>query len=384
MSLLWPSGGGSQQCSEGRTYSDAIISPNPETIRIMRVSQTFSVGDCTAACCDLPTCDLAWWFEGSCYLVSCMHPENCEPRTTGPIRSYLTFVSRPVQRPGQLLDYGDMMLGRGSPSGAWGDSLEDLRKDLPFLGKDKDGGPEETAEYSDEYKELDRGLLPPSNQPDPRGSAEYPDWSLLPSGEAGFNASGTGDRSAASAEKLQDPTPHPLDQEPLQALNESTWSPMPRHSAMSSVWPSSVAALPTEEGLEGEETLQLQEPASNSSGKEVRCAEVGEEGTQGQALPHSLRLQERKEVSPKGASSGRRHRKNVCQSLTGNSSVLCPCFLLQAGSWERAQSFLWSSTYECRLGTLIRSLCHHPALSSRKEGTDTIHECSHPSDLTST
>nr|XP_034366498.1 dyslexia-associated protein KIAA0319 homolog isoform X2 [Arvicanthis niloticus] len=260
-------GGSSQQCSEGRTYSDAIISPNPETIRIMRVSQTFSVGDCTAACCDLPSCDLAWWFEGSCYLVNCMHPENCEPRTTGPIQSYLTFVHRPVQRPGQLLDYGEMMLGRGSPSGAWGDSLEDLRKDLPFLGKD--GGPEETAEYSDEYKELERGLLQPSNQQDPRGSAEYPDWSLLPSSEGGFNASATGDSSAASMEKLQDPTPHPLDQEQLQAQNESTWSPTPWHAAMSSVWPSSVTAIPTEEGLEGEETLQLQEQPSNSSGKEV-------------------------------------------------------------------------------------------------------------------
>ncbi|XP_031214885.1 dyslexia-associated protein KIAA0319 homolog isoform X1 [Mastomys coucha] len=260
-------GGSSQQCSEGRTYSDAIISPNPETIRIMRVSQTFSVGDCTAACCDLPTCDLAWWFEGSCYLVNCMRSENCEPRTTGPIRSYLTFVRRPVQRPGQLLDYGDMMLGRGSPSGAWGDSLEDLRKDLPFLGKD--GGPEETAEYSDEYKELERGLLQPSNQQDPRGSAEYPDWSLLPSSEGGVNASATGDNPAASTEKLQDPTPHPLDQEQLQVLNESTWSATARHSAVSSVWPSSATALPTEEGLEGEETFQLQEQPSNSSGKEV-------------------------------------------------------------------------------------------------------------------
>ncbi|EDL32470.1 mCG116690 [Mus musculus] len=260
-------GGSSQQCSEGRTYSDAIISPNPETIRIMRVSQTFSVGDCTAACCDLLTCDLAWWFEGSCYLVKCMRSENCEPRTTGPIRSYLTFVRRPVQRPGQLLDYGDMMLSRGSPSGAWGDSLEDLRKDLPFLGKD--GGPEETTEYSDEYKDLERGLLQPSNQQDPRGSAEYPDWSLLPSNEGGFNATATGDNSAASMEKLQDPTPHPLDQEQLQALNESTWSPTPGHSSISSVWPSSASPLPTEEGLEGEETLQLQEQPSNSSGKEV-------------------------------------------------------------------------------------------------------------------
>ncbi|CAO2595556.1 Dyslexia-associated protein KIAA0319 homolog [Lemmus lemmus] len=259
-------GGRCQQCSEGRTYSNAIISPNLETIRIMRASQAFSAGDCTAACCDLPSCDLAWWFEGSCYLVNCVHPENCEPRTTGPIRSYLTFVHRPVQKPEQLLDYGDMMLGRGSPSGAWGDSLDDLRKDLPFLGKD--GGPEETAEYSDDYKELERGLLQPSNQQDPRGSIEYPDWSLLPGSEGGFNVSSVGDSSATSTERLQDPTPQSLDQQQLEALNESTWSPTPGYSAVSSVWPPSVTTLPAGEEME-RETLQLQEQLSNSSGEEV-------------------------------------------------------------------------------------------------------------------
>lgn len=260
-------GGSSQQCSDGRTYSNSIISPNLETIRITRVSQTFSVGDCTAACCDLPSCDLAWWFEGSCYLVNCVHQENCEPRATGTIRSYLTFVRRPLQRSEQQLDYGDMMLGRGSPSGAWGDSLEDLRRDLPFLGKD--GGPEETAEYPDEYKELEQGLLQPSNQQDPRSSEEYPDWSLLPGSEGGFNASAAGDSSAASTDKPQDPTPHPVEQEQLRAPNESTWSSRPTHSAESSVWPPPVTALPAGVGLDGEETLQLREQPSNSSGKEV-------------------------------------------------------------------------------------------------------------------
>ncbi|KAL1784078.1 dyslexia-associated protein KIAA0319-like [Sigmodon hispidus] len=252
-------GGRCQQCREGRAYSNAIISPNLKTIRIMRASQTFSVGDCTAACCELPSCDLAWWFEGSCYLVNCMHPENCEPRTTGPIRSYLTFVRRPVQKPEQLLDYGDMMLGRGSPSGSWGDSLEDLRKDLPFLGKD--GGPEEIAEYSDDYKEPEQGLLQPSSHQDPRGSDEYPDWSLPPGSEAGFNS------SASPTEKSQDLTPQPLDQQQLEALNESLWSPTPGHSAESSVWPS-VTESPAGEGMD-REASEIQEQPSNSSGKEV-------------------------------------------------------------------------------------------------------------------
>lgn len=233
----------------------------------MRASQTSSAGDCTAACCDLPSCDLAWWFESSCYLVNCVHPENCEPRTTGPIRSYLTFVHRPVQKSEQLLDYGDMMLGRGSPSGAWGDSLDDLRKDLPFLGKD--GGPEETAEYSDDYKELEPGLLQPSNQQDPRGSIEYPDWSMLSGSEGGFNVSSVGDSSATSTE----PTPQSLDQQQLEALNESTWSPTPGYSAVSSEWPPSLTTLPAGEEME-RETLQLQEQPSNSSGKEVGVLET--------------------------------------------------------------------------------------------------------------
>ncbi|KAM7322744.1 hypothetical protein ACRRTK_018249 [Alexandromys fortis] len=261
-------GGRCQQCSAGRTYSNAIISPNLETIRIMRASQTFSAEDCTAACCDLSSCDLAWWFEGSCYLVNCVHPENCEPRTTGPIRSYLTFVHRPVQKPEQLLDYGDMMLGRGSPSGAWGDSLDDLRKDLPFLGKDGGPGPEETAEYPDDYKELERDLLQPSSQQDPKGGIEYPDWSLVPGSEGGLNVSSVGDSSATSSERLQDPTSQSLDQQQLEALKESTWSPTPGYSAVNSVWPPSVTTLPAGEEME-RETFQLQEQPSNSSGKEV-------------------------------------------------------------------------------------------------------------------
>uniref|UniRef100_A0A8C4PKB0 KIAA0319 n=1 Tax=Equus asinus asinus TaxID=83772 RepID=A0A8C4PKB0_EQUAS len=147
------------KCSEGRTYSNAIILPNLETTRIMRVPQTTPTVDCIAACCDLSSCDLAWWFEGRCYLVSCPHKENCEPKKMDSMRSYLTFVVRPAPRPAQLLDFGEMMLKRGSPSGIWGDSPEDIRKDLPFLGKD--GGLEEMSEYSDDYQELEQDVFQP-------------------------------------------------------------------------------------------------------------------------------------------------------------------------------------------------------------------------------
>nr|XP_006051260.2 dyslexia-associated protein KIAA0319 homolog [Bubalus bubalis]XP_006051261.2 dyslexia-associated protein KIAA0319 homolog [Bubalus bubalis]XP_025122201.1 dyslexia-associated protein KIAA0319 homolog [Bubalus bubalis]XP_025122205.1 dyslexia-associated protein KIAA0319 homolog [Bubalus bubalis]XP_025122213.1 dyslexia-associated protein KIAA0319 homolog [Bubalus bubalis]XP_025122216.1 dyslexia-associated protein KIAA0319 homolog [Bubalus bubalis]XP_025122220.1 dyslexia-associated protein KIAA len=244
------------QCSEGRTYSNAIISPNLETSKIMPVPQTTPLGDCTSACCDLSSCDLAWWFEGRCYLVSCPHKESCEPKKMGSIRSYLTFVLRPAQRPAPLLDYGEVMLNRGAPSGIWGDSPEDIRKDLSFLGKDRGL---DMSEYSDDYRELEQNLFQPVSKQEPRGSAEYTDWGLLPGGEGGFNSS-AGDSPAAPAEKqLEDPELH--------KPNESAWTPAPKPSPERLLLPLVTAPPPGEE-LE-RETSQLHGQASNSSGKEV-------------------------------------------------------------------------------------------------------------------
>ncbi|XP_023977758.1 dyslexia-associated protein KIAA0319 homolog [Physeter macrocephalus] len=246
------------QCSEGRTYSNAIISPNLETSKIMPVPQTTPVVDCTSACCDLYSCDLAWWFEGRCYLVSCPHKENCEPRKMGSIRSYLTFVLRPAQRPAQLLDHGEVMLNRGSPSGIWGDSPEDIRKDLAFLGKGR--GLEEMSEYSDGYRELEQSLFQPISEQEPRGSAEYTDWGLPAGGKGGFNSS-AGDSPATSAAKQQEDPKHPK-------LNESAWTPAPTPSPGGSFSLPLVTTPPSGKELEGE-TFQLQEQSSNSSGKEV-------------------------------------------------------------------------------------------------------------------
>ncbi|XP_010841809.1 PREDICTED: dyslexia-associated protein KIAA0319 homolog isoform X2 [Bison bison bison] len=244
------------QCSEGRTYSNAIISPNLETSKIMPVPQTTPLGDCTSACCDLSSCDLAWWFEGRCYLVSCPHKESCEPKKMGSIRSYLTFVLRPAQRPAPLLDYGEVMLNRDAPSGIWGDSLEDIRKDLPFLGKDRGL---DMSEYSDDYRELEQNLFQPMSKQEPRGSAEYTDWGLLPGGEGGFNSS-AGDSPAAPAEKqLEDPELH--------KPNESAWTLAPKPSPEMLLLPLVTAPPPGEE-LE-RETSQLHGQAGNSSGKEV-------------------------------------------------------------------------------------------------------------------
>ncbi|XP_037374831.1 dyslexia-associated protein KIAA0319 homolog isoform X2 [Talpa occidentalis] len=230
----------------------------------MRVPETIPVVDCTVACCDLSSCDLAWWFEGRCYLVSCPHKANCEPKKMRPFRSYLTFVVRPAQRPTQLLDYGEMMLNRASPSGIWGDSPEDIRKDLPFLGQD--WGLAEMSEYPDDYTEQEQDLVQPISKQEPQGSAEDMDWGLLPGGEGGFNSSAGEDTAPSAEAQREDTKPQSLDLE-HHKLNESTGTHVSKHSPegrllLPSVTPSSGDVLETE-------TFQLQEQSGNSSGKEV-------------------------------------------------------------------------------------------------------------------
>ncbi|XP_044941038.1 dyslexia-associated protein KIAA0319 homolog isoform X2 [Mustela putorius furo] len=301
-------------CSKGRTFANAVISPNLETTRIAWVPQSSPVADCTAACCDLARCDLAWWFEGRCYLVSCPRPESCEPREVGSVRSYLTFVHRPARGPSRLLRYREMVLRRRSPSGLWGDSPKGLRKDLsplgpalrlrraseypddyrdpeldPFqpLSKQEPGGsaeytnwglfpggpfagdnlpwvteeqevpewgPEEEMEYSNDYRDPEQDPFQPLSQQERRGSAEYTDWGPFPSGPS------AGDGLPRAAEEQEDPVLHPL--------NGSARTPAPKRSSESRTSPSWVTDPPSREAL-GKETVQLQDAPSSDSGEEV-------------------------------------------------------------------------------------------------------------------
>ncbi|XP_059035449.1 dyslexia-associated protein KIAA0319 homolog isoform X2 [Mustela lutreola] len=301
-------------CSEGRTFANAVISPNLETTRIAWVPQSSPVADCTAACCDLARCDLAWWFEGRCYLVSCPRPESCEPREVGSVRSYLTFVHRPARGPSRLLRYREMVLRRRSPSGLWGDSPKGLRKDLSPLGpalrlrraseypddyrdpeldpfqplskqeprgsaeytnwglfpggpstgdnlpwateeqEVPEWGPEEEMEYSNDYRDPEQDPFQPLSQQEPRGSAEYTDWGPFPSGPS------AGDGLPRAAEEQEDPVLHPL--------NGSARTPAPKQSSESRTSPSWVTDPPSREAL-GKETVQLQDAPSSDSGEEV-------------------------------------------------------------------------------------------------------------------
>uniref|UniRef100_A0A663FDM7 KIAA0319 n=1 Tax=Aquila chrysaetos chrysaetos TaxID=223781 RepID=A0A663FDM7_AQUCH len=127
-----------EQCREGATYSGAVISPNLETTKIMRVPHAMSVSDCIAACCDLSGCDLSWMFERRCYIVNCQHKENCEPKKIETVKSYLTFVLRPSQRPASLLGFGQVIPSMVHSVGLQNEPSEEVSslKELSLLGKD--------------------------------------------------------------------------------------------------------------------------------------------------------------------------------------------------------------------------------------------------------
>ncbi|KAM6125981.1 LOW QUALITY PROTEIN: dyslexia-associated protein KIAA0319 homolog [Pterocles gutturalis] len=176
-----------EQCREGATYSGAVVSPNLETAKIMRVPRAMSVSDCIAACCDLSGCDLSWMFEQRCYIVNCQH-KGCEPKKIES-ESYLTFVLRPSQRPASLLGFGQVIPSMAHSVGLQNEPSEEVSslKELSLLGKDP--SLEEIPEY-DDYKELEQDPFQVNLKHEQKESTDYADWGLMVvAGENGFNSS---------------------------------------------------------------------------------------------------------------------------------------------------------------------------------------------------
>ncbi|XP_009988634.1 PREDICTED: dyslexia-associated protein KIAA0319 homolog isoform X1 [Tauraco erythrolophus] len=185
--LLWAvTGSSGEPCREGATYSGAVISPNLETTKITRVPHALSVPDCIAACCDLSGCDLAWVFEQRCYIVNCQHIENCEPKKIETVRSYLTFVLRPSQRPALLLGFEQVIPSMVGLQNEPSEEASSLKK-LSLLGKEP--SLEEIPEYIDDYKELEQDPFQVSIKHEQKESTDYTDWGLMVAGEDGFNSS---------------------------------------------------------------------------------------------------------------------------------------------------------------------------------------------------
>ncbi|NWY61488.1 K0319 protein, partial [Chionis minor] len=197
------SGSSCEQCREGATYSGAVISPNLETTKIMRVPHAISVSDCIAACCDLSGCDLSWMFERRCYIVNCQHKKNCEPKKIETVKSYLTFVLRPSQRPASLLGFGQVIPSMVHSVGLQNQPSEEVSslKELSLFGKDP--SIEDIPEYIDDYKELEQDPFQVSLRHEQKESTDYADWGLMVAGEHGVNSSvgDDGDNQEDFAEK---------------------------------------------------------------------------------------------------------------------------------------------------------------------------------------
>lgn len=200
------SGSSCEQCREGATYSGAVISPNLETTKIMRVPHAMSLSDCIAACCDFSGCDLSWVFERRCYIVNCQHKENCEPKKIETLKSYLTFVLRPSQRPASLLGFGQVIPSMVHSVGLQSEPSEEVSslKELSLLGKDP--SLEEIPEYIDDYKELEQDPFRVNIKHKQKESTDYADWGLVVAGENSFNSSvgDDGDNQEDFAEKNEE------------------------------------------------------------------------------------------------------------------------------------------------------------------------------------
>ncbi|XP_056448315.1 dyslexia-associated protein KIAA0319 homolog [Gadus chalcogrammus] len=110
------------QCHQGATIPEAVLAPALSSgSSVLRVPGVASLARCRVSCCERPRCDLAWLFQGRCYILSCQQGGACRPQNRPGADSYLAFVLR---GPAQTLVLGPLV--RGEPYGSrWGPPSEE-------------------------------------------------------------------------------------------------------------------------------------------------------------------------------------------------------------------------------------------------------------------
>ncbi|XP_048010102.1 dyslexia-associated protein KIAA0319 [Megalobrama amblycephala] len=145
----------SGQCWQAATYSESVVSPELRSSSILRVPDVSSLFQCAGACCDLPGCDLAWFFERRCYVLSCQRKENCQPKQRPGTESLLAFLQR---GPSQTLVLQSLVRGESFPN-HWQPlprhrGSEDPMKDLALLEGIRDLDNTD-AEYPESFRSLE-------------------------------------------------------------------------------------------------------------------------------------------------------------------------------------------------------------------------------------
>ncbi|XP_026139541.1 dyslexia-associated protein KIAA0319 isoform X2 [Carassius auratus] len=145
----------SGQCWQAATYSESVVSPELRSSSILRVPDASSLAQCAGACCDLSGCDLAWFFEHRCYVLSCQRKENCQPKKRPGTDSLLAFLQR---GPPQTLVLQSLVRGESFPN-HWQHlprhrGSEDPMKDLALLEGIQDLDNTD-AEYAESFRSLE-------------------------------------------------------------------------------------------------------------------------------------------------------------------------------------------------------------------------------------
>lgn len=144
------------QCWQGPTYTETVVSPELRSSSILRVPEVLTLAQCVGACCDLPGCDLAWFFDRQCYILSCQQKENCQPKKRPGTDSWLAFLHR--RRPQTLVLQS---LVRGKPFASQWHPLprnrgsENPLKDLALLEDIQDLDNNNGMEYDESYRTVD-------------------------------------------------------------------------------------------------------------------------------------------------------------------------------------------------------------------------------------
>lgn len=131
------------------------MSPELRSSSILRVPDVSSLDQCAGACCDLPGCDLAWFFERRCYVLSCQRKENCQPKQRPGTESVLAFLQR---GPPQTLVLQSLVRGESFPN-HWQPlprhrGSEDPMKELALFEGIRDLDNTD-AEYAESFRSLE-------------------------------------------------------------------------------------------------------------------------------------------------------------------------------------------------------------------------------------
>ncbi|KAG8442317.1 hypothetical protein GDO86_011204 [Hymenochirus boettgeri] len=181
----------SEQCQEGATFTDSVISLNLKATHIMRVPNAWNMSDCLAACCNHSGCDLSWMLGRRCFIVNCQHKESCEPQKIkhmNNVKSYLSFILRPSARFMPLTQNLETQNGFSLEDHDKPDQVITRLKELSLLSKNP--SLDKFADYTDDYNKPQHDLFPLNAK---TGLTESQDLDyvelLLPDTERGTNSS---------------------------------------------------------------------------------------------------------------------------------------------------------------------------------------------------